>query len=311
VGLEPANGRALATGAARLRHRARVGLGATSLARAAALAPIAARDDTPDMLALTVALVISAGPAPKPMTLGETVTLVSKKLGGEKRRINLYRPPVDPKLALPVLLMLDGGLEEDFVHVAGLVQVGASNGTMRPFLLVGIENTERRRDLTGPTTNDEDRQVAPRVGGSEAFRAFIADELLPWLEANQKVTRERALVGESFAGLFVVETLVERPDLFTHYVAIDPSLWWNDGKLLTRVAPMLHGTDGKTLFVAASNEPDLSALIEKLRSTLQTSAPATLKWRVEKFPAETHATVFHPAALLGFRAHLAPAPKSP
>ncbi|MFT3708706.1 MAG: alpha/beta hydrolase-fold protein [Archangium sp.] len=251
-----------------------------------------------------LALVISAGPAPKPMTIGETVTLTSKTLGGEKRRINLYRPPVDPKLALPVLLMLDGGLEEDFVHVAGLVQIGASNGTMRPFLLVGIENTERRRDLTGPTTNEEDKKVAPRVGGSEKFRAFIADELLPWVEANQKVTKERAIVGESFAGLFVIETFVERPDLFTHYVAIDPSLWWNDGKLLPRVEPMLHGADGKTLFVAASNEPDLSAPIATLEGTLKTRAPATLTWRVQKFPNETHATVFHPAALLGFRAQL-------
>ena len=55
--------------------------------------------------------------------------------------------------------------------MAGLVQVLVGNGTMRPFLLVGIENTERRRDMTGPTQNAEDRKIAPRVGGSAAFRA--------------------------------------------------------------------------------------------------------------------------------------------
>lgn len=259
--------------------------------------------------AFALAFVLSAGPAPKPLVIGETVSLPSKKLG-ETRRINLYRPPVDPKLALPVLLMLDGGLEEDFMHVAGLVQVGATNGTMRPFLLVGIENTERRRDLTGPTTNAEDKKVAPRVGGSEAFRAFISDELLPWVEAHQKVTKERAIVGESFAGLFVIETFVERPDLFTHYIAVDPSLWWSDAVLLTRVAPMLHGAEGKSLFVAASSEPDLSRGVEQLQTALATSAPPTLTWRVEKFPAENHGTVFHPAALRAFRTLLAP-PKSP
>jgi enterochelin esterase-like enzyme len=53
-------------------------------------------------------------------------------------------------MRLPVLYMPDGGMAEDFLHVAGLVQVSVGNGTMRPFLLVGIENTQRRRDMTGP-----------------------------------------------------------------------------------------------------------------------------------------------------------------
>ena len=47
--------------------------------------------------------------------------------------------------------MPDGGIAEDFLHVAGLVPVSVGNGTMRPFILGGIENTERRRDMTGPT----------------------------------------------------------------------------------------------------------------------------------------------------------------
>ncbi len=58
---------------------------------------------------------------------------------------------------MPVLYMLDGGVDEDFLHVAGLVQVLVSNGGMRPFMLVrGFRNTARRRDMTGPTSNAED-----------------------------------------------------------------------------------------------------------------------------------------------------------
>src|SRR5690606_15019238 len=116
-------------------------------------------------------------------------------------------------LRLPVLYMPDGGIHEDFLHIAGLVQISSLNGTMRPFLLVGIENTERRRDLTGPTENEEDRQIAPRVGGSAAFRAFLRDELRPAIEAAYRTTGETALIGESLAGLFVVETLLLEPDL--------------------------------------------------------------------------------------------------
>jgi len=127
--------------------------------------------------------------------------------------------------------MPDGGVAEDFIHVAGLVQVLTGNGTMRPFILVGIENTERRRDLSGPTDNAEDKKIAPRVGGSQPFRTFIRSELMPAVRARYRTTDETAIVGESLAGLFVVETCLKEPDLFNTYIAFDPSLWWNDGGL--------------------------------------------------------------------------------
>jgi hypothetical protein len=102
-----------------------------------------------------------------PLTLGDTFVIRSDVLH-EERRINVYRPAAyaDSPQGLPVLYMPDGGLAEDFLHVAGLVQVSTGNGTMRPFLLVGIENTQRRRDLTGPTDNADDKKIAPQVGGS-------------------------------------------------------------------------------------------------------------------------------------------------
>ena len=87
---------------------------------------------------------------PVPLTVGETFTLDSKVLG-ELRRINVYPPTAysqSPDTRLPVLYMPDGGMAEDFLHIAGLVHVLVGNGSIRPFLLVGIENTQRRRDLT-------------------------------------------------------------------------------------------------------------------------------------------------------------------
>lgn len=118
--------------------------------------------------------------------------------------------------------MPDGGSAEDFLHIAGLVQVSVGNGTMQPFILVGIENTERRRDMTGPTKSAEDKKIAPRVGGSEAFRKFVRTELMPEVKGRYRTTDETAVVASR---LFVVETLLLEPNLFDIYIAFDPSLW--------------------------------------------------------------------------------------
>ena len=225
---------------------------------------------------------------------------------GETRRINVYAPPVyadSASLRLPVLFMPDGGLAEDFLHIAGLVQVSVGNGTMRPFLLVGIENTQRRRDMTGPTENAEDKKIARQVGGAAAFRRFISNELMPEIKARYRTTAETAIVGESLAGLFVVETFFLQPDLFDTYIAFDPSLWWNNQELVKGASRALQATASKkrTLYLASSNESELAQLTQELANVLRTHAPANVAWHYQPLPDETHATIYHPAALQAFR----------
>ena len=236
---------------------------------------------------------VRAEPA-APLVIGDTYTLQSKVLG-ETRRINVYLPPgyADaPDKRFPVLYMPDGGLAEDFLHVAGLVQVSVGNGTMRPFVLVGIENTDRRRDLTG---------------GSSAFRKFLRGELLPDVAARYRTTGETAIVGESLAGYFVVETFVLEPDLFKTYVAIDPSLWWNDGALVKTATEKLRvqTQSDKALWFAGSSEQRGDA-IDRFAAAVQANAPAGLQWHYEPMPQEKHSTIFHPAALKAFRSVFKP-----
>jgi uncharacterized protein len=245
-----------------------------------------------------------------PLVIGETFTINSKTLS-ETRRINVYVPrgyTESTEARLPVLYMPDGGIAEDFLHVAGLVQVSVGNGTMRPFLLVGIENTERRRDMTGPTDNEDDKKIAPRVGGSAAFRRFIREELMPEVKRRYRTTAETAIVGESLAGLFVVETFLLEPDLFDTYIAFDPSLWWNKQKLVKsaderlRASPKLE----KTLYLASSGE-DIADVTQRLADVLGRHAPAGVRWHYERMPEEKHSTIYHPAALKAFRAVFKPA----
>lgn len=248
--------------------------------------------------------------AATPLAIGETFTMESRVLG-ETRRINVYMPAgyaETPALRVPVLYMPDGGLAEDFIHVAGLVQIGAANGTMRPMLLVGIENTQRRRDLTPPTESERDRKIAPVVGGAAAFRKFLREELMPLIRERYRTTDERAIVGESLAGLFVVDTLLSEPELFDTYIAIDPSLWWNDGKFLA-AAPARLATltaKGRTLWLAAAEKDGNAREAHAFAVQLKQSAPAALRWSFAPFADESHLTIYHPAALRAFRAELAP-----
>ncbi len=273
---------------------------------------------------LVVALLLPLGPAicagpvsgapAAPLSIGETFTIRSKILT-ETRRINVYLPAgyeAAKDARFPVLYMPDGGMGEDFLHVAGLVQVSIGNGTMRPFVLVGIENTERRRDMTGRTEDPEDRKIAPHVGGSAAFRDFIAKELMPEVRARYRTTDETGIVGESLAGLFIVETFFLAPGMFDTYIAFDPSLWWNRQALVNSAPGRLKEYKGKgTLFLATSDERGIVEPTEQLVQALKQNAPADLRWTYEPMPAEGHGTIYHPAALKAFRALFKPAPKSP
>jgi predicted alpha/beta superfamily hydrolase len=238
-----------------------------------------------------------------PITFGETFTMPSKALG-EPRRINVYVPPAYGEAAdarRPVLYMPDGGMAEDFLHIAGLLQVSAGNGTVKPMILVGIENTERRRDLSGPTNNPEDRKIAPRVGGSAAFRTFLRTELIPLVNARYRTTAARAIIGESLAGLFTVETFFLEPGLFDTYIAFDASLWWNNGDLVKQAPARLASMKEKTSLYLASSSEDRDDLNAALAKVLEQHAPAGLAWHFAPMPGEKHATIYHPAALEALR----------
>jgi predicted alpha/beta superfamily hydrolase len=186
--------------------------------------------------------------APQPILIGEVHRLNSRVLGQE-RRIAVRLPTgysEKPNARYDVVYLIDGGPEQDFPHIAGLAQSAEVNGTFEPFILVGIETVKRRQEITpavaDPAPYNAELGVTP--GGSANFRRFIAEEIKPWVEARYRTSGRDSVMGESLAGLFVVETLFEAPQLFDDYIAVSPSLWWERMKYgrdaaayLRRLAP--------------------------------------------------------------------------
>jgi len=239
---------------------------------------------------------------PDPVPSHDTLMLASRAVG-ETRRINVHTPRAYDSadtLRFPVLYMPDGGLDEDFPHVVNTIDSLIALGAIRPVIVVGVPNTQRRRDLTGPTRIATDSAIAPRVGGSAAFRDFWRDELVPAVDARYRTTSERAIVGESLAGLFIVETLLREPSLFDHYVAFDPSLWWNHGGLVDSVAALLAdarppGRQHRTIYIAASRD-DIGNQTTRFAAALRKAPPRWLEWKLDARPDLTHGTIFRALA---------------
>jgi uncharacterized protein len=251
-----------------------------------------------------------AGEGVQPLILGEIHTINSPVMGSDRRIV--VRLPAgygsDTARRYNVVYVIDGGPEQDFPHLAGLAQSAEVNGTFEPFILVGIETVRRRSEITPPASDVAlyEAELGARPGGSAQFRRFIAEEIKPWTDGRYRTSGHDAVIGESLAGLFVVETLFEQPDLFDDYIAVSPSLWWEDMKYGREAAERLGRLPAgqRRLYITLADEGFRHEQgVNLLVAALEAAAPRQLQWLyVPQGDTETHASIYHGAALDAFRA---------
>lgn len=262
-------------------------------------------------IAAVIALLAFAAPAaaqtvePTPIVIGQSYALPSATYGGT-REINVWLPPgyEQSGQTYPVLYLLDGGQAQDFHHISGIAQLGTIVGTTRDVIVVGVTSVDRRNELALPTDNPELIARYPTQGQSARFRQFLNDEVLPFVESRYRTNGETALMGESLAGLFVVETFLKEPRMFDAYVAVSPSLWWDGGRLARQAGAHLrdHSNDPRTLILTLGDEGgEMQVAMDVLVGNLRDFAMPGVTWTYEPRPAESHATIYHGAALDAFR----------
>ena len=247
-----------------------------------------------------------------PFVLGSIVEIQSTKLN-ENRILNIYLPEgynAHDTFKYPVIYLLDGSADEDFIHVAGLVQFNSFEWVNRipKSILVGIANLDRRRDFTYPTSIEKDKKDFPSTGHSDRFISFIEEELQPFMAHNYKVNSVKTLIGESLGGLLATEILLKKPYLFDHYAIISPSLWWDNGSLLKQSFDSLKDIKA-TIYIGVGKEGLGSGLIPHvmevdanvLADKLKSSKSKNLKVYFDYLPEETHATIAHQALLNAFK----------
>lgn len=219
----------------------------------------------------------------------------------ENRTLNIYLPEgYNKDSSYPVIYLLDGSADEDFIHVSGLVQFYNFPwvNVLPKSIVVGIANVDRRRDFTFPTTIEKDKRDFPTTGGSEKFIRFIEKELQPYINNSFKITGNNMIVGQSLGGLLATEILFKRPELFSQYVIVSPSLWWDNELLLKTKVEALNkkisiyiavGKEGKIM------EDDAKALSDLLKTKLTNGII-----QFEYISNKQHGNIFHQAVANAF-----------
>ena len=250
----------------------------------------------------------------KPFVLGSIEEFESKILG-EKRILNIYLPegyiPNDTT-RYPVVYLLDGSADEDFIHTVGLFQFNTFSWIDRvpKSIVIGIATVDRRRDFTFPSTIESEKKNFPTTGHSDKFISFLEEELKPFINNKYKTNSSAMLIGQSLGGLLASEILLKRPEMFNKYLIISPSIWWDNGSLLNQSSQVIEKLSQKTdVYIGVGKEGltpgefprvmevDANLLVEKLNNSKNKNIAVYFDY----LPDEDHATISHQAIFNGLR----------
>ncbi len=246
----------------------------------------------------------SQSPVVEDLKIGEKVTLNSKILN-EKRILNIYLPQTyDKTKTYPVIYILDGSMNEDFLHLVGLQHFFNMQFKMPDFIIVGIANVDRKRDFTYHTDLKDLQKDYPTTGHSDKFIEFVEKELQPFINKNYKTDKTKYIIGQSLGGLLATEILLNKPELFTHYFIISPSLWWDDESLLNKANSLLYAQKDDERFVYVSvGKNEHKTMVkdaDSLYQVFKNSGKKNLKLEYNLMTDDNHATILHKSVYEGF-----------
>ncbi len=246
-----------------------------------------------------------APPAPERITIHSNVL-------NEDRAILVRMPAAaqGKKDKYPVLYLADG--DGHINEVGAIIDFLASQNRCTPVMIVGIPNTDRTRDLT-PTRVDLKNaegvliQPQPNSGGGDKFLEFIQTELVPEIEKRYPTQPYRIFAGHSLGGLLAIHALIAHPDMFNAYIAVSPSLQWDNQHTLHQAQAFFARQKelNKTLFFSLGNEgatPNpMGDGFDQLQKLFTTAKPRGFMVRSARYPDEDHGSTTFLAHYAGMR----------
>lgn len=234
------------------------------------------------------------------------VAIKSAVLGEE--RVILVRTPVGYEgnnVRYPVLYMTDG--DAHMGHTASTIEFLTQNGRISDLIVVGVTNTDRTRDLTPVKSTNKTpagELQFPTSGGADNFLKFFETELIPEIEKEYRVQPYRIFAGHSFGGLFAIHAMITKPGLFNAYIAVSPSLQWENNDEMKRVETFLKNQKEMkvTLFASIGDEPGaIGDCFDRFKELLAKSNIKDFEWQAERMGDEDHGSVVLRSHYFGLR----------
>lgn len=173
----------------------------------------------------------------------------------DERRVIIHLPrnySKDESRKYPVMYVLDGTSQDQ--HTADKITVLSDAELIPSAIVVGLPNTRgnRERDQTPPFMRRDVNDPNSAFGAADKFLAFVEKELIPFVEGHYRASGYRMLSGNSRGGLFVLYSLLEKPDLFQARFCYSTPVWRFDNLMVDRTVKFLRSSQALDGFLYLS-----------------------------------------------------------
>ena len=197
----------------------------------------------------------------------------------------------NPRKKYPVLYMLDGLAQ----YSIGAIYSGLNYvGTIPDLIIVAIDYENRNNEYT-PTHIEKIKDS----GGSGQFVDFMEKDLFPYIDSVYSTMPYRIITGHSYAGILVVDLLLSKPNLFNAYIAMDPSLDWDNCFEMKKTTICKNeNLKYKNVYISGIKDNKNAFIFD---STLNSKNIPNFKCKYQYFEDEVHADVVFVSLYYGLR----------
>jgi len=245
---------------------------------------------------LSVNSVRAQQPAPTPEPSDSLIeTSLRSAILNEERRAIIHLPrnySRETSRTYPVMYVLDGTSQDQ--HTADKLTVLSDAGLIPGAIVVGLPNTRgnRERDQTPPYMRRDVNDEKSVLGAADKFLSFVEKELIPFIESKYRASGYRTLSGNSRGGLFVLYSLMEKPDLFQARFCYSSPVWRFDNLMVHKTAEFLRSSSSLNNFLYLSvGEKETEQMIggfNKLVDALKKNRKRGFIWVADSTPFAVH-----------------------
>ncbi len=237
----------------------------------------------PLTLLLSFLLVFTAKSQTKHLAqIGEVHEIQSIVMGMDRSYYVQLPDNYDPERSVPypVIYLVDG---ESLLPALATVHQFYSGGFIPESIMVGINNGVNRTLNLTPSSVDMlfGQPAKDNTGGAPRFLEFIKSELIPHIDQQYNTSDYRTLIGHSYGGLFTLHALLNSPETFANYLAIDPGMDWDNQHLYEEMKGQIDQSKlkGKSLFMSLNGQLNMQDPTVTLDNLMEDQSFATVSAR--------------------------------